>query len=54
MLGIFILVVLYVYDVGIFFNVVVVLNEYLMIWIVFECVSNFFFFSIGEEVLFEV
>lgn len=49
MLGISILVVLYVYDAGISPNAAVVLNEYPMTRIVPERVSNFPFFSTGEE-----
>ena len=54
MLGISILVVLYVYDAGISPNAADVLNEYQMTRIVPERVSNFPFFSTGEEAPFEV
>ena len=54
MLGISILVVLYVYDAGISPNAAVVLNEYPMTRIVPERVSNYPFFSTGEEAPFEV
>ena len=54
MLGISILVVLYVYDAGISPNAAVVLNEYPMTRIVPERVSNFPFFSTGEEAPLEV